>query len=391
MVPMNRPLRIAQVAPPLERVPPERYGGTERVMYELIVELVRRGHEVTTFASGDSEVPGNHVPTVPVALRPADFKDDPMGYFLTTALAVLDSQDEFDVIHTHLEWMSLLLARAAHVPVAATFHGRLDLPWSRELLASPTPAHLVAISKSQASPHPEVDWTVVYNGLTLTGAPFERRRSDALCFVGRVAREKGIVEAIEIATLAGRPLRIAAKIAPTGVEHDYYEEVFLPALKAAGSTVEFLGEVAGPERDQLFAESYASLMPGSWPEPFGLAAIEALACGTPVLARRVGGLPEIIRDGVDGFFGDDVTELAFHVPEVASLNRRAIRKAVIDRFSAGRMADGYEALYRRILGEEGTDEGADDGAAAATEATPDGERRVVEMAGRTSARSPKAG
>jgi glycosyltransferase involved in cell wall biosynthesis len=387
MAPMNRPLRIAQVAPPLERVPPERYGGTERVMYELIVELVRRGHEVTTFASGDSEVPGRHVPTVPVALRPAEFKDDPMGYFLTTALAVLDSQDEFDVIHSHLEWMSLLLARAAHVPVAATFHGRLDLPWSRELLASPTPAHLVAISKSQASPHPEVDWTVVYNGLTLTGAPFERRRSDALCFVGRVAREKGIVEAIEIATLAGRPLRIAAKIAPTGVEHEYYEEVFLPALKAAGSSVEFLGEVSGPERDQLFAESYAALMPGSWPEPFGLAAIEALACGTPVLARRVGGLPEIIRDGVDGFFGDDVTELAFHVPEVASLNRRAIRKTVIERFSAARMADGYEALYLRILGEPG----AEAGPAAAKRATTDDDRRVVEMSGRTSARPPKAG
>jgi len=387
MEPMNRPLRIAQVAPPLERVPPERYGGTERVMYELIVELVRRGHEVTTFASGDSEVPGHHVPTVPVALRPADFKDDPMGYFLTTTLAVLDSQDEFDVIHSHLEWMSLLLARASRAPVAATFHGRLDLPWSRELLSSPTPAHLVAISKSQASPHPEVDWTVVYNGLTLTGAPFERRRSEALCFVGRVAREKGIVEAIEIATLAGRPLRIAAKIAPTGVEHDYYEDVFLPALKAAGSSVEFLGEVAGPERDQLFAESYAALMPGSWPEPFGLTAIEALACGTPVLARRVGGLPEIIRDGVDGFFGDDVTELAYHVPEVASLNRRAIRKTVIERFSAARMADGYEALYRRILGEEG----ADAEPAAANKATTDDDRRVVEMSGRSSARPPKAG
>jgi glycosyltransferase involved in cell wall biosynthesis len=387
MAPMNRPLRIAQVAPPLERVPPERYGGTERVMYELIVELVRRGHEVTTFASGDSEVPGRHVPTVPVALRPADFKDDPMGYFLTTALAVLDSQDEFDVIHSHLEWMSLLLARGAHVPVAATFHGRLDLPWSRELLSSPTPAHLVAISNSQASPHPEVEWTVVHNGLTLTGAPFERRRSDALCFVGRVAREKGVVEAIEIATLVGRPLRIAAKIAPTGLEHDYYEEVFLPALKAAGSSVEFLGEVSGPERDQLFAKSYAALMPGSWPEPFGLAAIEALACGTPVLARRVGGLPEIIRDGVDGFFGDDVTELAFHVPEVASLNRRAIRKSVIERFSAARMADGYEGLYRRILGEEG----AEAEPAAGNKATNDDDRRVVEMSGRTSARPPKAG
>jgi glycosyltransferase involved in cell wall biosynthesis len=384
---MHRPLRIAQVAPPLERVPPERYGGTERVMYELIVELVRRGHEVTTFASGDSEVPGRLVPTVPVALRPADFRDDPMGFFLTTTLAVLDSQDEFDIIHSHLEWPSLLLARASHVPVAATFHGRLDLPWSRELLASPTPAHLVAVSNAQASPHPEVDWTIVYNGLTLASAPFERRRSDALCFVGRVAREKGIVEAIEIAGLAGRPLRIAAKIAPTGAEHDYYESVFLPALKAAGSSVEFVGEISGAERDQLFAESYAALMPGSWPEPFGLAAIEALACGTPVLARRVGGLPEIIRESVDGFFGDDVFELAFHVPEVASLDRRAIRKSVIERFSAARMADGYEALYRRVLGEEG----ADADPVPASLATTGGDRRVVDITARTSALPPKAG
>ena len=400
---MDRPLRIAQVAPPLERVPPERYGGTERVMYELIVELVKRGHEVTTFASGDSEVPGRHVPTVPVALRPAEFKDDPMGFFLTTAHAVMDSQDEFDIIHSHLEWMSLILARAVHVPVVATFHGRLDLPWSRELLASPTPAQLVAISKNQASPHPEQDWTVVYNGLTLAGTPFERRRSDVLCFVGRVAREKGIVEAIEIAVMAGRPLRIAAKIAPTGPEHDYYENVFMPALKAAGSAVEFIGEISGPERDQLFAESYAALMPGSWPEPFGLTAIEALACGTPVLARRVGGLPEIIRDGVDGFFGDDVTELAYHVPEVETLNRRAIRKAVIDRFSATRMADNYEAVYRRMLGEDVAEAGsvaassvaargqAASGQAASGPASTGGDRRVLDMTTRTPAQPPKAG
>jgi glycosyltransferase involved in cell wall biosynthesis len=372
---MDRPLRIAQVAPPLERVPPERYGGTERVMYELIVELVRRGHDVTTFASGDSEVPGRHVPTVPMALRPADFKDDPMGYFLTTMHAVLDSAHSFDLIHSHLEWPSLLLAKASSVPVVATFHGRLDLPWSRELLASPTSASLVAISHSQASAHPDIDWTVVYNGLSLAGAPFERRRSEALCFVGRVAPEKGIVEAIEIAQLAGRPLRMAAKIAPTGRERDYYLEVFVPALEAAGSSVEFLGELSGPERDELLADSYAALMPGSWPEPFGLAAIEALACGTPVIARRVGGLAEIIRDGIDGFFGDDVTELAFKVPEVESLDRRAIRASVLERFSAERMADAYEAVYRRVLGRESNGD----------------KPRIVDMKKLAAAQSPKAG
>jgi len=382
---MNRPLRIAQVAPPLERVPPERYGGTERVMYELIVELVRRGHDLTTFASGDSEVPGRLIPTVPVALRPAEFKDDPMGYFLSTILAVLDHQDEFDIIHSHLEWASLVLARGTHVPVAATFHGRLDLPWSRDLLASPTPAHLVAISHSQASPHPDIDWTVVHNGLTLASEPFERRRSEALCFVGRVALEKGIVEAIEIAKLAGRPLRIAAKIAPSGVEHEFYENEFLPALNAAGSSVEFLGELTGPERDELFAESYAALMPGSWPEPFGLAAIEALGCGTPVLARRVGGLTEIIRDGIDGFFGDDVTELAYRVPDVESLDRRAIRESVIERFSAARMTDGYEALYRRILGGAETR----DGPIPAEENGSGINVSVVEMAARRPVPSPK--
>jgi glycosyltransferase involved in cell wall biosynthesis len=207
----------------------------------------------------------------------------------------------------------------------------------------------VAISENQAATHPDVPWTIVHNGLTLTDAPFERRRGDHLCFVGRVAPEKGIVEAIEIAQAAGRPLRIAAKVAPMGVERNYYNDVFAPALERAGSDVEFLGELSQADRDQLFAESYASLMPGAWPEPFGLVAIEALACGTPVIARRIGALPEIIREGVDGFFGDDVTAMAFLVERAGDLDRDAIRASVLDRFSAVRMTDGYEALYRRMV------------------------------------------
>jgi len=359
-------MRIAQAAPPIERVPPEGYGGTERVVYELVVELVRRGHDVTTFASGESEVPGRLIPIIDRALRPAGHGGDVGGFMINTMLAVLDHQDEFDLIHSHLEWYSLVLRRAVDIPFVATFHGRLDLPWSREALADDPPG-MVAISRSQASVHPNVPWTIVHNGLTLDRAPFERQRTDDLVFVGRVTSEKGIIEAIEVAQLAGRRLKIAAKVGPTPAEQEFNSQVFEPALKRAGSSVEFLGELSGDDRDALLARSYAVLMPGSWPEPFGLVAIESLACGTPVIARRVGGLSEIIREDVDGFFGDDVTQLAFNVPRVAELDRDAIRESVIDRFSAKRMADGYEALYRRMLRLE--DEEAD-------------ERRVVEIAAR---------
>ncbi|MDQ6793949.1 MAG: glycosyltransferase family 4 protein [Chloroflexota bacterium] len=346
---MTSPLRIAQVAPPLERVPPQAYGGTERVIHELVNQLVARGHEVTTFASGDSEVPGRHVVTAPQALRPAGFGGDASGWFVSTVLAALEAAGDFDVIHSHVEWYSPLLSLASPVPVVTTFHGRLDFPWAADVLRRGG-GNYVAVSRAQAATHPDVPWMgVVYNGLSLAEAPFEPRRADSLCFVGRVAPEKGIVEAIEIARRSGRPLRIAAKIGTTPHERAYYEDVFTPALAAAGTAVEFLGELEQGDRDRLIAGSYASLMPGSWPEPFGLVAIESLACGTPVLARRVGALPEIVRDGVDGFFGDDVRQLASVVDRVGGLDRAAIRASVLERFSAQRMADGYEAIYRRLV------------------------------------------
>jgi len=189
---------------------------------------------------------------------------------------------------------------------------------------------------------------------------------------------------MDVARKSGRRLRIAAKIGTTPDERAYNEEVFQPALKKAGSHVEFLGELAGEERDALVASSFATLMPGSWPEPFGLVAIESLACGTPIIARRVGGLSEIIRDGVDGFFGDDVTQLAFNVSRVDDLDREEIRASVIDRFSAARMADGYEALYRRMLGQADGADDADDADDAPAVAVGPGRERVVEMASRRS-------
>jgi glycosyltransferase involved in cell wall biosynthesis len=338
----------------MERVPPRAYGGTERIVYELVKELDRRGHEVTTFASGDSDVPGTLVPTVEEALRPSGYSGDSSPWFYLTVQQVLDRAGEFDIIHSHLEWASMLLARVSPIPVVSTFHGRLDLAWAAATFGRPTPG-LVAISANQAATHPEVDWAgIVHNGLTLDDSPFERRRGDALCFVGRVAPEKGIVEAIEIAQRAGRTLRIAAKAGPNPQEREYFETVFRPALEAAGSSAEYLGELEQADRDALYAESYAVLMPGSWPEPFGLVAIEALACGTPVIARRVGGLPEIIRDGIDGFFGDDVAQLAYQVSRIETLDRAEIRASVLDRFSAGRMTDGYEAIYREMLGSAGS-------------------------------------
>jgi glycosyltransferase involved in cell wall biosynthesis len=338
-----RPLRIAQVAPPMERVPPNAYGGTERIVHALVVELARRGHDVTTFASGDSDVPGTLVPVVPTALRPAGFGGDPWPHFCAEMLEVLAREDEFDLIHIHLEWANVLLARAAKTPVIGTFHGRIDAPIGVEVMRHAT-GGMVAISRAQARTYPEMRWEgIVHNGLDLTAAPFEPQRNDDLVFVGRVAPEKGIVEAMEIARLAGRQLRIAAKVGTKPDERAYHENVFLPAL--AKSDADYLGEVSTEDRDKLIAGAYAIVMPGSWPEPFGLVAIEALACGTPVLTRRVGALPEIIREGVDGFFGDDAAQLAFLVDRVAGLDREEIRRSVLDRFSAARMADGYERIY----------------------------------------------
>jgi len=343
-----RRLRIAQVAPPVERVPPAAYGGTERVVDELTRQLVDRGHDVTVFASGDSDVAGRLVPTVERALRPAGIESDASGWFATTVKMVIEQAAGFDVIHSHLEWWSIPLARLSPVPTVATFHGRLDLPWADRLLGD-APDGMVAISRHQASTHPNVPWTIIHNGLTLDRAPFIEEPGDAFCFVGRIDAEKGIIEAIEIAQRAGRRLRIAAKVGNLARQRDYYESVFRPALQRAGHSVEYLGELQPAERDQLFAESYATLMPGAWPEPFGLVSIESLACGTPVLARRVGALPEIIREGVDGFFGDDAVAMAFFADRLGALDRREIRERVIERFSAARMADRYEEQYARMI------------------------------------------
>jgi glycosyltransferase involved in cell wall biosynthesis len=259
------------------------------------------------------------------------------------------AQPQFDIVHGHLEWFNPILTSAIDVPAVGTFHSRLDQPWAKEILLR-SQGRFVAISQAHADTQPAVAWAaMIHNGLSLEQSPFTEHPSDALCFVGRIAPEKGVVDAIEVAKRTGRVLRIAAKTGHMPQEVEYQHEVFRPAVIEAGSAVEFLGELSASDRDRLFASSFAALMPGRWPEPFGLAAIEALACGTPVVARRVGALPEIVRDGVDGFFGEDVDEMALAVGRVAGLDRSAIRASVLERFSGTRMTERYEEVYRRVI------------------------------------------
>lgn len=342
-----RPMRIAQVAPPMERVPPMAYGGTERIIHELSRELAARGHEVVLFASGDSDSPGRHVHTIPLALRTTGVDSDPSAHYVRTIQAVLANEDSVDLIHGHIDFWNAPLARTAHRPVVATFHGRLDYPLAAAALRG-VPAHLVAISKAHAQQPVGVHIdSVVYNGLSLEAMPFGDAPTDDLVFVGRMTPDKGIVDAIEVARLSGRRLRIVAKQPFLQSEIEYYDAEVKPALQRAD--VEELGELRQVDRDRVLASSFALLMPSVWPEPFGLSAIEAMACGTPVVGRPSGAIPELVREGRDGFLARGVTEMAAALDRVGGLDRAAIRREVIDRFSASRMADRYEELYVRVL------------------------------------------
>ena len=327
------------------------YGGTERIVHELSRELAARGHDVVLFASGDSEAPGRHVHTVPISLRAANLDIDPTAAYLRTIQAVLANEDSLDVIHGHLDFWNAPLARAARRPVVATFHGRLDYPQVAAALQG-VPAHLVAISRAHAEQPTGVRFdSVVYNGLSLQDMPFGNSPTDELVFIGRMTPDKGIVDAIEVARLSGRRLRIVAKEPYLQDERDYYEAEVKPALRRAD--VEELGELGQADRDRVLASSFALLMPSVWPEPFGLTAIEAMACGTPVVARPSGALPELVREGRDGFLGSDAAEMAAALERVNTLDREVIRREVIDRFSASRMADRYEEIYRLVLAGSG--------------------------------------
>src|SRR3954447_25010874 len=341
--------RIGLVAPPMVRIPPLRYAGTERVVAALGDELHRRGHDVTLIGPGDSEVPYKIIPTVAQALWLAGFRGDPASYFRDTVEIVRAHRDEFDVVHSHLEEWLLPLAARPGVPILTTFHGRLDVdPVGHEIEHNPL-APLVAISASQRRWYPAARWiATVPHGMAFENTPVVMEPDARLALVGRATHEKGIAEAIAVAQRTGRPLVIAAK-AYAADEIAFVEEIIRPAVTSG--VAEFLGEITSDERDELLRCSAATLMLGAWPEPFGLVAIESLALGTPVIARRAGALPEIVEHGVDGFLVDDITEAVFAVQRLPALDRQVIAQRARDRFSAERMTDRYEDAYVRVVGE----------------------------------------
>jgi glycosyltransferase involved in cell wall biosynthesis len=328
-------------------VPPVSYAGTERIVAVLVAELHRRGHKVTLFAAGDSAVDYELVPIIPRSLWSTDYRGDVSNYIALTIATVWREHARFDVIHSHLETTAFPFARYCPTPVVTTLHGRLDVAGIPSLMNEFSDIPLVAISRNQRRWFPDANWVAtIHHGLDLEQAPFSAKPGDYLAFVGRVAPEKGVRQAIELARRVGMPLRMVAKVYDDA-EQAHYDEVVAGAV--ADGAVEFLGELPPLMRDPVLAGARATLMLGQWPEPFGLVAIESLATGTPVIARRAGALTETIEHGVDGFLIDDLSEAALAVELVGDLDRTEIRRRALERFSPGRMVDQYEKVYRQLL------------------------------------------
>jgi glycosyltransferase involved in cell wall biosynthesis len=345
-------LRIALVAPPMLPVPPPTYAGTERVVAALGDELLRRGHHVTLFAPGDSEFEGELVPTPEKSLWSTGYAGD-VSSFINVALAKAWARaGDFDIIHSHVETLGFLFARHCPTPVITTLHGRLDVSGIPELLEEFHDIPLVAISDSQRRWSGEANWiATVHHGLPLDRMPFEPEPGDYLAFVGRVTPEKGVAECIEVARSTGMTLRMAAKVYDAH-EKVHFAEVVEPAIR--DGIVDFRGELGQRERDALYAGAVATLMLGAWPEPFGLVAIESMATGTPVVARRAGGLTETIEHGLSGFLVDDESEARLAIDYARELDRAKVREYAVERFSPERMVDEYEAAYERVLAARGT-------------------------------------
>ncbi|WP_149538049.1 glycosyltransferase family 4 protein [Siccirubricoccus phaeus] len=342
-------MKIAQIAPLAECCPPRLYGGTERIVSYLTEELVRLGHEVTLFASGDSTTQANLVPGCAMALRLNPAVRDPLPYQMMMLDEVRRRAHQFDVLHFHIDFLHYPLASAFADRMVTTLHGRLDLPDLQPFYAAFPHYPLVSISDDQRRPMPPVNWAgTVHHGLPKNLLPFTARpKGDYLAFLGRISPEKRPDRAIEIAARAGLKLRIAAKI--DKADQAYWEEVVGPMV-ARHSNVEFIGEIDEQRKAEFLGNARALLFPIDWPEPFGLVMIEAMACGTPVIAFRNGSVPEVVDDGITGFIVDDVAEAVAILRGIDRLDRAGVRAVFEERFTAERMALDYLAIYRDLPG-----------------------------------------
>jgi glycosyltransferase involved in cell wall biosynthesis len=337
-------MRIAQVAPLQVAVPPTKYGGTERVIANLTDALVEMGHDVTLYAAGDSHTRARLVPFVRKALT-FDPGIDVYSYHVALLAEVYRHAGEYDVIHSHLDYLTLPFAAAAATPTVITLHLRLDTSGQMLAMRAYPDANYVSISDSQRAPLPDVHWAAtVYHGIDVDRFPFYPDPGDYLAFIGRISPEKGPIQAIEIAKAAGMRLKIGAKVDPK--DRKFFKEKVEPLLR--DPLVEFLGPVDERKKRDLMGHALALLLPIDWPEPFGMVFIEALACGTPVLTRPCGSVPEILRDGVTGCARADIHELAACVREVAGISRAGCRAYVEERFSSERMAGDYLAVYSAL-------------------------------------------
>ncbi len=343
-------MRIAQVSPLYESVPPRLYGGTERVVYNLAEELCRMGHEVTLFASGDSVSSAELVPGFSEALRLGQVKETiaPHIYMFERVKALAEN---FDIIHFHTEYLHFGIVRDLPVPVVTTMHGRLDLPEYADLFREFRDTPLVSISLNQRRPLPAQNWVGnVYHGLPLNLIPFYPKPEGYLAFLGRISPEKGVEDAIEIARKTGLKLQIAAKI-------DESEKNYAKSLEAQLSSpwVEFIGEISDREKPDFLGGASALLFPIRWPEPFGIVMIEALAAGTPVIAYGAGSVPEVIRNEETGFIVNSVDEACEAVDAILyrrAISRRVCRRDFESRFSSRRMAKDYLDVYRRVIAQK---------------------------------------
>jgi len=335
-------MRIAQIAPLAESVPPKLYGGTERVVAWLVDELVELGHEVTLFASGDSATRATLHPAWPRALRLGRPRSDPMAAQTALLEAIAARAADFDVIHAHIDWLHLPLLSRIGVPFVTTLHGRLDLPGLPDLVSQFPSAPYVSISNNQRAPLERANWAgTVYHGLPADMFRPAFEPGSYLAFLGRLTAEKGPEAAIRIARSAGMPLKIAAKV-PRG-ERGYFKEKLEPQVD--GDRVQLAGEVNDEAKERFLAGAAALLFPIDWPEPFGLVMIEAMACGTPVIAFHSGSVPEVVDDGITGFVVNGEAGAVEAIRRLGELDRRRVRGQFERRFTARRMAQEYLSHY----------------------------------------------